>query len=133
MGHARLGIGIIGAGGIVRRHAVAYRCLPEIAKLVAVADIEAARASAAKREHGFTDTYTDYQELLRRDDIDVISICTPPHLHSRMVIDSLKAGKHVLCEKPMARTLEDADAEIEAAAHREHLKFSCVYQYRSDP
>jgi predicted dehydrogenase len=133
MGRTRLGIGIIGAGGIVRRHAVAYRSLPEIARLIAVADVEANRADAAKREHGFQEAYSDYRELLSRDDIDVVSICTPPHLHSRMVIDALEAGKHVLCEKPMARTLEEADAEIEAAAQRGDLKFSCVYQYRSDP
>lgn len=133
MGRTRLGIGIIGAGGIVRRHALAYRSLPEMARLIAVADVETNRAAAAQREHGFVEAYCDYRELLRRDDIDVVSICTPPHLHSRMVIDALEAGKHVLCEKPMARTLEEADAEIEAAALRGDLKFSCVYQYRSDP
>jgi UDP-N-acetyl-2-amino-2-deoxyglucuronate dehydrogenase len=129
----RLGIGIIGAGNIMRTHAVAYRCLPEIARLVAIADLDIKRANAAKREHDCAETYSDYRELLARDDIQVISICTPPHLHSRMVIDALAAGKHVLCEKPMARILEEADMEIEAAAQREDLKFSCVYQYRSDP
>ena len=87
-----LAIGIIGAGGIVRRHAVAYRCLPELARLVAVADVDKDRANAAKREHGFAEIYTDYRELLGRDNIDVVSICTPPHLHSRMVIEALDAG-----------------------------------------
>ena len=128
-----LGIGIIGAGGIVRRHAVAYRCLPELARLVAVADVDKDRANAAKHEHGFAEIYTDYRELLGRDNIDVVSICTPPHLHSRMVIDALDAGKHVLCEKPIARTLEEADQEIAAAERQAQLKASCVYQYRSDP
>jgi predicted dehydrogenase len=133
MARSVLGVGIIGAGGIVRRHAVAYRCLPELARLVAVADIDENRAKAAKREHGFQDIYTDYQELLGRDDIDVVSVCTPPHLHARMVKDALDAGKHVLCEKPTARTLEEADQVIQAADQHPQLKMSCVYQYRSDP
>jgi predicted dehydrogenase len=133
MGRSVLGVGVIGAGGIVRRHAIAYRCLPEFAKLVAVADIDENRASAAKREHGFRETYTDYRDLLSRDDIDVVSICTPPRVHTPIVVDALNAGKHVLCEKPMARTLEEADQEIEAAERHPELKMSCVYQYRSDP
>jgi UDP-N-acetyl-2-amino-2-deoxyglucuronate dehydrogenase len=128
-----LGVGVIGAGGIVRRHAVAYRCLPELAKLIAVADIDESRATAAKREHGFEEIYTDYRDLLSRDDIAVVSICTPPHVHSSIVIDALNAGKHVLCEKPMARTLEEADQEIETAERHPQLKMACVYQYRSDP
>src|SRR5260370_145164 len=133
MGKSVLGVGVIGAGGIVRRHAVAYRCLPEFARLVAVADLDESRANAAKREHGFQETYTDYRDLLSRDDIAIVSICTPPHVHAPVVIDALNAGKHVLCEKPMARTLEEADQEIEAAERHPELKMSCVYQYRSDP
>jgi UDP-N-acetyl-2-amino-2-deoxyglucuronate dehydrogenase len=133
MGKSVLGIGVIGAGGIVRRHAVAYRCLPEFARLVAVADVDESRAIAAKREHGFQETYTDYRDLLSRDDIEVVSICTPPHVHAPLVVDALRAGKHVLCEKPMARTLEEADQEIEVAERHPELKMSCVYQYRSDP
>ena len=128
-----LGVGIIGAGGIVKRHAVAYRSLPEFCRLVAVADIDISRANAAKREHGFAEAYSEYRELLARGDIHVVSVCTPPHAHSRIVIAALEAGKHVLCEKPMARTLEEADLEIEAAARQKSQKFSCVYQYRSDP
>src|SRR5260370_17809062 len=133
MGKSVLGVGVIGAGGIVSRHAVAYRCLREFARLVAVADLDESRANAAKREHGFQETYTDYRDLLSRDDIAIVSICTPPHVHAPVVIDALNAGKHVLCEKPMARTLEQADQEIEAAERHPELKMACVSQYRSDP
>ncbi len=128
-----LGVGIIGAGVIMRRHATAYRCLPEFARLVAVADIDQARAIEAKREHGFQEGYTNYRDLLSRDDIDLVSICTPPQSHTPIIIDALEAGKHVLCEKPMARTLEDADRTIPVADRHPRLALSFVYQYRSDP
>ena len=129
----RLGIGLIGAGGILRRHAEAYRSLAKLATLVAVADVDLSRALVAKREHGFKETFGNYRDLLKRQDIQVVDICTPPHLHASMVIDALEAGKHVLCEKPMSRTLEEADREIAAADNYPHLKASCVFQYRSDP
>ena len=58
-----LGIGIIGAGNILVTHALAYRSLPEMAKLIGVADIDQRRADAAKKEHGFQHSYTDYREL----------------------------------------------------------------------
>jgi UDP-N-acetyl-2-amino-2-deoxyglucuronate dehydrogenase len=128
-----LGVGIIGAGGIVRRHAYAYRSLPELAKFVAVADIDESRAAAAKREHGCQDAYTDYRELLKRDDIQVVSVCTPPNVHAPIVIDALAAGKHVLCEKPISRTLEEADRTIQAADRYPQSQASFVFQYRSDP
>ena len=130
---SRLGIGIVGAGVISRNHASAYRCLPHLARLVAVADIDEMRATSAKREYGFQEAYTDYRALLSRSDIDVVSICTPPHLHRSIVIDALAAGKHVLCEKPMARTLEEADQMIRAADEHPQSQLSFVYQYRSDP
>lgn len=128
-----LGIGIVGAGVIIKRHALAYRCLPELSKLVAVADIDPACAAAAKQTYGFPDSYTDYHELLRRDDIHIISVCTPPHAHTSVVVDALAAGKHVLCEKPMADTLEHADQAINAADPCSSCQTSYVYQYRSDP
>src|SRR5438094_4588602 len=115
MGRSVLGIGIIGAGGIVKRHATAYRSSPGLAKLVAVADIDERRAAAAKKEHGFTYAFADHRALLDRHDIDAVSICTPPHTHTSVVVDALQAGKHVLCEKPMSGTLEQADVAIKNA------------------
>lgn len=133
MSQSVLGVGIIGAGVVFANHALAYRSLPEFARLVGVADIDRARAAAAKREHGFQDVYTDYRDLLDRKEIEVVSVCTPPHLHTPIVIDCLAAGKHVLCEKPVARTLAEADQMIQAADLRPELKLSIVYQYRTDP
>ena len=128
-----LGIGIIGAGVILQNHALAYRGLPELARLIAVSDIDQGRATAAKREHGFQHSYADYRDLLNREDIDVVSVCTPPHVHTPVVVDCLAAGKHVLCEKPISRTLAEADQAIQAADLHPEVKFSTVYQYRTDP
>ena len=127
-----LGIGIIGAGAIVKRHVIAYQSLPQLARLVAVADIDAKRANEAKNAYGFSDAVTDYHALLSRDDIDAVDVCTPAGLHCRMEVDALRAGKHVLCEKPIATTLADADAMIAAADEHPHLASSCVFQLRCE-
>ncbi len=128
-----LGIGIIGAGNIIRRHASAYKCLPQLAKLVAVVDIDLKRAQNAKSTFGFKAAFDNHAALLERDDIDVVSVCTPANYHAPIVIDAIQAGKHVLCEKPMANTLAEADDIIEAAGKRSDRNFSFVYQWRSEP
>lgn len=130
---SRLGVGVIGAGAIARNHAEAYRSLPDLADLIAVADIDCNRAEAAKQEHGFHYAFQNYQELLSRKDIDVVSICTPPNLHTQVVTDALAAGKDVLCEKPIAHTLESADTVIQATIRYSGSKVCYVFQYRSDP
>ncbi len=126
------GIGVIGAGQIVKRHAVAYQALPGLARLVAVADLDARRASEAKDRYGFAHGLTDHRELLQRDDVHCISVCTPPHVHARIVIDAIRAGKHVLCEKPMATTLADADAILRACDERPDVRVGFVFQMRLD-
>lgn len=133
MGQLPLGIGIIGAGNIIRSHATALRSWPELSRLVAVADLDARRAEAAKKRYGFDDACDDYRRLLDRDDIDVVSVCTPPNVHGQMVRDALQAGKHVVCEKPMAANLADADAIIQAADQHPKQTVSFVFQLRSDP
>ncbi len=132
MGQGSLGIGIIGAGHIIKRHALAYRVHPDLARLIAVADIDRRRAQAAAQRFGLEDSGDDYQALLARDDIDAVSICTPAGTHARIVIDAIRAGKHVLCEKPLATTLADADEIIAVAEQHPKQTVSCVFQLRSD-
>jgi len=127
------GIGIIGAGNIVKRHAQAYISLPESARLVGVADIDRKRAEKAKSEFRFDAAFDDYHQLLARDDIQVVDLCTPANHHAPMVVDALKAGKHVLCEKPMATTLAEADDIIRVADEHPQQVASFVFQLRSDP
>jgi len=107
--------GIIGCGVIFGAHAAAINAL-EDAELVAVADIveEKARYAAANRSFGANpDVYTDYRKMLERDDIDIVSVCTPSGMHADMACDCMEAGKHVIVEKPMDVTLKACDKFIE--------------------
>ncbi|MFQ5857904.1 MAG: Gfo/Idh/MocA family protein, partial [Anaerolineae bacterium] len=107
-------VGLIGCGNIgVGGHAPAYARIPE-ARLIAVCDKVPERAKAVAAEAG-VEPFQDYRSLLARDDIDMVDLCVPTDQHARLAIDALRAGKHVLCEKPMACTLAEADAMIEAA------------------
>ncbi|ONI38110.1 oxidoreductase [Candidatus Epulonipiscium fishelsonii] len=126
--------GIIGCGGIATQ-----KHMPSLAKLenlvmVAFCDVLEERAVEAKEEFGTEDAkhYTDYKELLKDNSIDVIYVCTPNISHSFITIDALESGKHVMCEKPMAKTTKEAEAMIEAAK-RTGKKLTIGYQNRFRP
>ncbi|MFC5648641.1 Gfo/Idh/MocA family protein [Paenibacillus solisilvae] len=125
----KFGVGIIGCGAISGYHVKAYAEFPEC-ELKAVADIslDKARQLAASAGDG-VEAYESFQALLARDDIDIVSICTPPFAHKETVIASLLAGKHVLCEKPFAPSLQDCDEMIEAA-RKTGRKLAVTFQYR---
>lgn len=107
--------GIIGAGFIsVRGHVPGYRSVPGV-EVVALCDIKEGRARAAADELCIPRAYTDYREMLRRESLDLVSVCAPNALHARMAMDALEAGAHVLCEKPMALTYADACAMVETS------------------
>ena len=107
-------VGVIGAGMIGRRaHLPGYR--EAGAQIVAVADLVGKRAAQAAEDFGATSWYEDYRELLSDSTIDAVSVCTPNHLHKEVTIAALRAGKHVLCEKPMAMNTGEALAMREAA------------------
>lgn len=104
---------VIGCGLISKNHLKALNNV-EQASCVAVCDIEREKAEQAAKQYGIAKIYTDYHEMLADPDIDVVHICTPHFLHAQMAVDALKAGKHVLCEKPMALSEEDAKEMIAA-------------------
>lgn len=104
-----IGCGNIGAGG----HLPAYAHILE-AELVAVCDTVEELARVAAGQSGAT-AYTDYRQILGREDVEMVDLCVPTYLHAQLAIEAMKTGKHVLCEKPMAHALEFADAMIEAA------------------
>ncbi|NLG68251.1 MAG: Gfo/Idh/MocA family oxidoreductase [Firmicutes bacterium] len=128
----RIGVGIVGAGGISREHLRAYQAWPDACRVVAVADVVEERARDLASRAGCDAWYTDYRALLARQDVQLISICTPPHLHASLTVTALEAGKHVLVEKPMAASLEECDAMI-AAAERHGRLLSVVFQNRFHP
>lgn len=107
-------VGIIGVGAIgTSGHLPGYRNAG--AEVVAVTDVAKGRAAKVAKEQGIAACYEDYREMLANELLDVVSVCTPNALHAQMTIDALKAGAHVLCEKPMALTLAEAHSMIETA------------------
>jgi UDP-N-acetyl-2-amino-2-deoxyglucuronate dehydrogenase len=123
---------IVGAGSIARHHAESIRRHPD-AQLVAIADNSLDRAQALAEEAGSTpQLFTDYEELLKLADIDVVCVCTPSGAHSEVTIAAAQAGKHVLCEKPLDIHADGMTAMINAC--REHdVKLGCVFQRRLMP
>jgi len=108
-------IGIIGCGSIAQSaHLPAIARLPGIVRLVAAADLNEEAARKAAAPFG-ADWYTDYRQILARADVDMVVLCTPEFAHREQVEAAAAAGKHILSEKPMAKTVAEADAMIEAA------------------
>lgn len=131
MNNKKLRAAIIGCGGIANgKH------MPSLAKLdtvemVAFCDIIEEKAKKAAEQFGAKGAkyYSDYKEVLKDDSIDVVHVCTPNKSHSFITIDALEAGKHVMCEKPMAKTSKAAMAMVEAA-RRTGKKLTIGYQNR---
>ncbi|MFC7480984.1 Gfo/Idh/MocA family protein [Luedemannella flava] len=106
--------------------------LPLRARMVAVAGQHADRVSAAAHQLGWEESTTDWRTLVDRPDIDVIDICTPGDSHAEIALAALAAGKHVLCEKPLANSLDEARAMASAAAAAD-ARSMCGYNYRRVP
>jgi len=111
-----LRIAIVGTGNISQSHIKGYLEFPDRCKIVALVDIYPDKAEEKKKRYNLEDAdiYDDHKKILDRDDIDLIDICTPPYVHSEIAINSLKSGKNVLVEKPMAASLEECDAMLAA-------------------
>ena len=127
------GYGVIGCGWVMPSHAVGARSLSDAGvRLVAMADVDGERARQAAADFEAEAWYTDHRALLARDDIAFVSVCLPHHLHRTVVVDALRAGKHVLCEKPLAMDVGEADEMIaEARSAGRHL--GVIFQHRYDP
>ncbi|THF74750.1 Gfo/Idh/MocA family protein [Cohnella fermenti] len=129
---AKVRIGIIGTGGIARAHVAAYRKLPFV-EIVAVADVIAGKAKEFAEREGLTEAaaYDSHTELLAAE-LDGVSICTPNVSHHRTTVDSLRAGKQVLLEKPMSVTLEEAIEMVQTAKETGSM-LTIGFQPRYDP
>jgi predicted dehydrogenase len=110
---SKIRVGVIGAGSISNVHLTAYQANPDV-ELVAVCDLNGERAQEKADQYGAARTYTDYRELLAAHDIDAVSVCTWNNTHAEISIAALQAGKHVLCEKPLCKTVAEAEAVQEA-------------------
>ena len=108
-------VAIVGTGGISHAHIKGYLQFPERCKIVALVDIVPEKAQRVKEQYQLdADVYDDHQKILPRTDIDLVDVCTPPYVHASISINSLRSGKNVVCEKPMAASLEECDAMIRA-------------------
>jgi len=125
-----LKVGLIGAGGIAGTHITYLKKIPDV-EVVAVCDIreEAARNTAAKFE--IPKTFTSYKDLLKMKEIAAVSVCTPNYFHAEPTIAALRAGKHVMVEKPMAMNAREARAMV-AAAKKARKVLVIGFQFRYD-
>ncbi|HCG77184.1 MAG: hypothetical protein COZ37_06085 [bacterium (Candidatus Ratteibacteria) CG_4_10_14_3_um_filter_41_18] len=106
-------IGVIGAGFMGAMHSQCYALLPE-AKLVGIADVRKEKAEELAKKFNAS-ACQDAEELLKNPEIDAVDICLPTHIHRDWVVKASNAGKNILCEKPIALSLQDADEMVEAA------------------
>jgi len=126
----KIRVAIIGCGSIFGIHADAV-VRSEFAELAAVADIRESAAKMAAFRYG-CEYYTDYREMLRDSRVQAVHICTPHHLHVSMAVDAMKAGKHVLTEKPVALNVNEAAEMAQAAkVYKKHL--AVCFQNRFNP
>jgi predicted dehydrogenase len=126
-----VGFGVIGAGLFGENHALVYSRLPGV-ELVAVCDQNQERAREVAERYGARAHCTDYAELLANPDIQAVSIATPDFAHTEIALAAAEAGKHILCEKPLATTVEEAQAVVDAAA-RAGVKLMVDFHNRANP
>ena len=128
----QLGIAIIGAGDIANSHLLAFRSRAnrDLARVVGIADVDEARANAQAATYEIERTYADLEQALADPDVQAVCICTPPFLHVEQSVTALRAGKHVLCEKPVSPNLAGLDAIAAAERDSGGAIFSGVFQHR---
>lgn len=126
----KLNIGVIGLGLIGSLHARIFHELPN-ANLVGVVDVDEARARNFASRFS-CEAYRDYQDLLRHPDLEAVSICVPEEHHVAPAVAAARAGKHILIEKPIAKTIKEA-LEIESAAKTACVRFMVAHVLRFDP
>jgi predicted dehydrogenase len=124
----RFQVAVIGAGAIGHDHMASFKLHPA-AHVVAIAEVSPKRGREAADYFGIPEVVTDYRALLRRADIDVISIALPNYLHARVALEALRAGKHVMLDKPMATNARDA-AKLVAEAKKRGVLFMVGQNFR---
>ena len=135
----QLNVGLLGYGFMAKAHSNAYKKIPYIywppaahPNLLAICGRTEDRVSEAARRFGYEGYYTDWEALVEDERVDIFDNCSSHHMHVEPSIAALKAGKHVVCEKPMALTASDA-ARMLQAARNGHAKHMCGFNYRFVP
>jgi len=128
----KVNIGMIGLGRVAGAHAKGYLAIPNKAKIVATVDLNKSVAERRGVDWGAQKWFTDYRSLLRMENVDAVDICVPHYLHAEIAVAAAEAGKHILLEKPIATTLEDADRII-SASRKAGVKFMIAENVRFVP
>jgi predicted dehydrogenase len=110
----KITVGVIGVGQIGKRHVGLYQEIEGV-EVVAIADINAAELDRVAGTYGIPHRYTDFQELLKRDDVEAVDVCLHNNLHMPVTVAAFEAGKHVCCEKPLAGSYCDAQVMVDKA------------------
>ena len=135
----KINVGLIGAGFMAKAHSIAYAGMPmffwpapAIPVKKMIVDINEAAARDAKEKLAFESYSTDWHDIIDDPDIQVVDICTPNNAHAEIAIAAANAGKHIICEKPLALTPEQAK-EMYLAAEKNHVKTMVAFNYRKTP
>jgi predicted dehydrogenase len=123
-----LKVAVVGAG-ICSQHIKAYLALPHQFELVALCDVDPQKAAQVAKEFNLNQVFSDFSDLVARPDLDVIDLCTPPHVHLQQLEAGLRAGKHMICEKPLVGSLADVD-RVSALARKCQRQVMPIFQYR---
>src|ERR1700722_11001041 len=99
---AKIKVGLIGSGFVAELHIYAYKRVYGVDAEVAAVVSRGDHVEHFAKKHGIGETHRDYRALLADRAIDVVDICTPPALHAQMIVEAMRAGKHVICEKPFS-------------------------------
>ena len=127
-----IGIGIIGAGGIaLANHIPGFALCPDT-KVVALCDASREALDRAQKQTGISNLYSDYRELIKREDVSAVVIATPNHLHALIALAAIAAGKHVLCEKPIAMDYAESLTMLRAA-QKANVRHMTAFTYRFVP
>jgi predicted dehydrogenase len=140
-GRPVLGVAMVGYAFMGRAHSQAWRSVdafftpPRVPSLVALAGRSRDETVAAAARMGWASAETDWRQLLDREDVDVVDVCTPGDTHAEIAIAALDAGKHVICEKPLANTVAEAEAMVAAAerARARGVRSMVGFNYRRVP
>lgn len=135
----KLNVGLIGAGFMAKAHSIAYAGMPmffwpapavPVKKIIA--DMTKDRAKDAAMQLGFEKSTARWQDIIEDNEIDIVDICTPNDMHCEMAVAAAEAGKHIFCEKPIARTTEEAKRMLDAV-EKAGVKNSLAFNYRRTP